>query len=212
VQGTFQIPPSIDLGATAAFALTGALAGIRRRYDLVGVFFLSLACGVGGGLIRDGLFLGHVPPLVITDSRYLITVAIACGIGLILGVKMLHFERWITVVDALGLGAYAVVGTQKTIQAGLGVPAALLIGVINATGGGLLRDVLAREAPLIFKPGQYYALAALAGALCFVILAVFLAVDATISAAIAIGLTFLLRMLTIRFKWKTRPVAEEFTD
>jgi uncharacterized membrane protein YeiH len=180
---------------------------VRRNYDIVGVFFLALASGVGGGLIRDGLFLGHIPPVAITDSRYLVTVAIACAAGLVLGGRMRHFERWIGIVDALGLGAYAVVGAQKAIQAGLGVPAALLIGVVNAAGGGLLRDVLAREEPLIFKPGQFYALAALAGAVSFVGLAVFAGVDATAAAAIAIALTFLLRLLAIRFEWRTRPVA-----
>jgi uncharacterized membrane protein YeiH len=207
--GNFELPLSVDLGATAAFALTGAFAGVRRRYDIVGVFFLALASGVGGGLIRDGLFLRQSPPVAITDSRYLVTVALACAAGLVLGGRMRHFERWITIVDALGLGAYAVVGAQKTLQAGLGVPAALLIGVINAAGGGLLRDVLSREEPLIFKPGQFYALAALAGAACFVSLAVLGGVSATASAGAAIGFTFLLRMLTIRFKWRTRPAASE---
>jgi uncharacterized membrane protein YeiH len=207
MKGTFELPLTFDLGATAAFALTGAFAGVRRHYDIVGVFFLALASGVGGGLIRDGLFLGHVPPVAITDSRYLITVAVACASGLFLGGRMRHFERWIEIVDALGLGAYAVVGAQKAIQAGLGVPAALLIGVVNAAGGGLLRDVLAREEPLIFKPGQFYALAALAGAVSFVGLAVFAGIDASWSAVIAIAFTFLLRLLAIRFEWRTRPVA-----
>jgi uncharacterized membrane protein YeiH len=210
--GNFELPLSVDLGATAAFALTGALAGVRRRYDIVGVFFLALASGVGGGLIRDGFFLRQSPPVAITDSSYLVTVALACAAGLVLGGRMMHFERWITIVDALGLGAYAVVGAQKTLQAGLGVPAALLIGVINAAGGGLLRDVLAREEPLIFKPGQFYALAALAGAACFVCLAVYAGVSVTVSAGAAIGFTFLLRMLTIRFKWRTRPVASESVE
>jgi uncharacterized membrane protein YeiH len=209
VTGAFELPLCIDLGATAAFALTGAFAAIRRRYDVVGVFFLALACGVGGGLVRDGLFLRQSPPVVITDSHYLVTVALACVAGLILGSRMQHFERWISIVDALGLGAYAVVGAQKTLQAGLGIPAALLIGVINAVGGGILRDVLAREPPLIFMAGEYYALVALAGTASFLIMAVFLKLEASWAAGIAIGLTFLLRMLTIRFKWRTSPVASQ---
>lgn len=209
MKGAFELPLSFDLGATAAFALTGAFAGVKRRYDVVGVFFLAFASGVGGGLIRDGLFLRQGPPVALTDSRYLLTVTLACAAGLILGGRMRHFERWITLVDALGLGAYAVVGAQKALGAGLGIPAALLIGVVNAAGGGLLRDVLSREEPLIFKPGQFYALAALAGAACFTALVVFSGVDATRAAGVAIGFTFLLRIFTIRFKWRTRPFAEE---
>lgn len=118
------------------------------------MFSLTFASGAGGSLIRDGLFLRQGPPVVIRDSGYLVNVGLACFAGLLLGSKMKHFERWITIVDALGLGAYAVVGAHKTLQAGLGIPAALLIGVINAVGRRLLRDVLAREAPLIFQAGR----------------------------------------------------------
>jgi uncharacterized membrane protein YeiH len=93
-----------------------------------------------------------------------------------------------------------------TLQAGLGITAALLIGVLNATGGGLLRDVLAREEPFVFKPGEFYALVAFMGAACFILLAAVLQVDATASALAAIALTFGLRILTVRYKWRTHPV------
>lgn len=209
---TFELPLSIDLGATATFALTGAFAGVRRRYDVVGVFFLAFASGVGGGLIRDGLLLRGGLPVAITDSRYLVTVVLACVVGLMLGGRMRHFERWILIVDALGLGAYAVVGAQKALLVHLGIPAALLIGVVNAAGGGILRDVLSREEPLIFKPGEFYALVALAGAAIFVALTVLLGADAIASAAAAIALTFILRMLTLRFKWRTHPVDLDLGD
>ena len=208
-RGTFELPISIDLGATAAFALTEHLcAGVRRRYDVVGVFFLAFASGVGGGLIRDGLFLRQTPPTFITDSRYLVTVVLACAVGLVVGGRMKHFERWITIVDALGLGAYAVVGAQKTIQAGLGVPAALLIGVINAAGGGgcFAMSLRARSRSFSSPANSMHWQSKLAGAACFVFFVVFAAINATESAGMAIGITFLLRVLTIRFKWGTRPV------
>ncbi|MBL9206154.1 MAG: TRIC cation channel family protein, partial [Opitutaceae bacterium] len=111
--------------------------------------------------------------------------------------------RAIALIDAVGLGAYAVVGVQKSLAAGLAVPAAILVGVINAAGGGVLRDVLTREEPLVFKPGQFYVLIALAGAIVFVVLCQQTYLTTTAAALVAIALTFLLRTLTIVFNWKT---------
>jgi len=207
IKGNFQLPLVFDIGATAAFALTGAFAGARRGYDMVGVFFLAAATALGGGLIRDGIFLRRGIPLAIENPLYLITVVVACTVGLLLAKRMRRFERWIVFGDALGLGAYAVVGAQMTLQAGLGITSALLIGVLNAVGGGLLRDVLAREEPFVFKPGEAYALVALIGAACFVLLAALLQVNVKRAALIAIAFTFSLRLLVVRYKWRTHPVS-----
>jgi uncharacterized membrane protein YeiH len=86
------------------------------------------------------------------------------------------------------------------------VAASVLVGVINASGGGLLRDVLVRDEPLIFKPGQYYTLAAFTGCLLFVILTRYVHMVATDAAYLTIGTTFLFRVLTIQFNWTSRPV------
>jgi len=205
----FQLPAWFDLGATFAFALTGALAAIRRGYDIVGVFFLAFAVGLGGGLIRDGVFLpGHGATPLLTDPRYVELVFAATITGALFGRRVKRFHRLIAVVDALGLGAYAAFGTQKALAAGLAAPAAVLVGVINASGGGLLRDVITREEPLVFRPGQFYVLTALAGAVAFVFLTVSLEVAATSAAVTAIAVTFVFRALTITFNWRTAPVAE----
>ncbi|HRE05511.1 MAG TPA: trimeric intracellular cation channel family protein [Opitutaceae bacterium] len=204
---SFQIPIAFDLGATVAFALTGAMAARRRGYDIVGLFFLALASGLGGGLIRDGLFIQQGPPALMTDGRYLWAVLAGGAAGVFLGDRLTRLNRAIAIIDAVGLGAYAVVGVQKSLAAGLAVPAAILVGVINAAGGGVLRDVLTREEPLVFKPGQFYVLIALAGALVFVVLRQQTHLSTTGAALIAIGLTFLLRILTILFNWKTSALA-----
>jgi uncharacterized membrane protein YeiH len=194
-----------------AFALTGAMAARRRGYDIVGLFFLALASGLGGGLIRDGLFIQQGPPALMTDGRYLWAVLAGGAAGVLLGDRLTRLNRAIAIIDAVGLGAYAVVGVQKSLAAGLAVPAAILVGVINAAGGGVLRDVLTREEPLVFKPGQFYVLIALAGALVFVILRQQTHLSTTGAALIAIGLTFLLRILTILFNWKTSALASVTT-
>jgi uncharacterized membrane protein YeiH len=203
----FHLPAWFDLGATFAFALTGALAAIKRGYDIVGVFFLALASGIGGGLIRDGVFIpgGGATPLL-TDPRYIELVAGATVAGALCGGHAKKFHRLIAVIDALGLGAYAAFGTEKALTAGLAVPAAVLVGVINAAGGGLLRDIITREEPLVFKPGQFYVLTAVAGAVTFVFVAVTLGRSATAAAIAAVAVTFVFRALTIAFNWRTVPI------
>ena len=205
---TFHLPAWFDLGATFAFALTGAIAGIRRGYDIVGVFFLALATGLGGGLIRDGIFIpSHEPTPLLSDPRYIQLVVAATIVSALFGRHIKRVRRVVALIDALGLGAYAAFGTQKALQAGLAVPAAVLVGVINAAGGGLLRDILTREEPLVFRPGQFYVLTAMAGAVVFVFLSVRLEWSATPAAGAAIAVTFVFRVLTIVFNWRTSPVA-----
>lgn len=203
LQGQFELPIGFDLLATAAFALTGALAAVRRRYDIVGVFFLALICGLGGGLLRDGVFIQDGPPAALLDARYIQIVTIAAGIGVLLRNHINRFGRVIAQIDALGLGAYAVFGTQKALVAGLSLPAALLIGVLNAAGGGILRDILTREEPLVFKPGQFYVLVAFFGAVIFVTTGILFELSAETAAFIAIGATFTIRTLSVWFGWQT---------
>ena len=207
----FQLPELFDLGATFAFAMTGALAGIKRGYDIVGVFFLALVSGLGGGLIRDGVFIQRGLTPLLTDPRYIETVTVATIASAVFGNRVSRFQRLIAILDALGLGAYAAFGTQRALQVGLAVPAALLIGVINASGGGLLRDIITREEPLVFKPGQFYVLTALAGAVTFVFASQTLNLPATQAAGAATVLTIIFRILAIAFNWQTRSV-KEFTD
>ena len=208
----FQLPAIFDLGATFAFALTGALAGIKRGYDIVGVFFLALVSSIGGGLIRDSVFIHDGTTPLLTDPRYIETIAVAVVAGAILGKHVKRFQRLISVIDALGLGAYAAFGTQKALHAGLAAPAAILVGVINAAGGGLVRDVITRGDPVVFKPGQFYVLTALAGAVVFLFLSSTLQIDPTLAAVAAIGTTFIFRLLTITFNWRTTPVSAMLDD
>jgi len=209
---SFQLPAAFDLGATFFFALTGALAAMKRRYDWVGVFALALVTGVGGALLRDGVFLQQGPPVVLKDARYMLVILGGCVAGAMAGHLVERFPKVIAVFDAVGLSAYGVVGVQKSLAAGLSVPAAVLVGVINACGGGLLRDLITREEPLVFKAGQFYALAALVGCALFGVLATQSAATVPGAAILAMGTTFSLRILTIVFNWRTSPVQPWFAD
>jgi len=207
LKGSFDLPVLFDLGATFAFALTGGLAAIKRHYDIVGVLVLALVSSIGGGLIRDGIFLQEGLTPLLTTPAYMYAITAATVASLFLQQQVHRFSRLIAWIDAAGLGAYAVFGVQKSLTAGLPPSAAVLIGVINAVGGSLLRDVLTREEPLMFKPGQFYVLTALAGAVTFISAGVYLNLTATAAALLAMAVTFLFRSVTIAFNWQTAPVS-----
>ena len=205
----FVLPLHVDLGATFLFALSGALVAARRLYDPVGLFVLALVTGVGGGLLRDGLFLQQGPPAFVQEPMYLLVVAGASALGYFFAAALVRIGGLLFVVDALGLGAYAVVGAQKSLALGLGFAAAILIGVVNAVGGGLLRDVLVREEPFLFKPGDFYALVAALGAGLFCLLVLSQGWPSGPAAALVIPVTFVLRLLSHRLRWTTRPARPE---
>jgi uncharacterized membrane protein YeiH len=212
LKGEFTLPIEIDLAATLLFGLTGGLAALKRGYDVIGLFALVFVTAVGGGLIRDGIFIQQGPPAVTTHGGYITVVVLACLITVVFRGHIFRINKIIAWIDALGLGAYAVVGVQKSLDAGLTEGAAILVGVINAVGGGLLRDILVRDEPLLLKPGQFYVLAAIAGCGLFAVLAVQSKMEATQAAGIAIGATFILRVLAIQFNWKSRPIWQEPPD
>jgi len=202
----FDVPGYIHLAAILFFSMTGALAAMRRGYDLVGVFTLALVVGTGGGLLRDGLFLQEGPPMVTKDWRYVPTVLAACLLAGLFYQSITGFQKLIAILDAVGLSIYSIVGVFEALRVGLSGPAAVLVGVVNAVGGGLLRDILTREEPLMFKPGQFYVLASLGGCLAFCGLIYSTVLSVSNSAKVAIGATFLFRILAIVFNWRTIPM------
>ena len=212
LRGMFELPVIFDLGGVFFFALTGALAAFRRGYDFVGLFIMAFVTGVGGALIRDGLFIAQGPPAVVADGRYLIAIVLASVAGMVIGGFIDRFQKVIAYIDALGLGLYAVVGVQKALIASMSIPAAVMIGTINAVGGGLLRDIIVRVEPLMLKPGQFYVVAALLGSSLFAVITAITTMTASDAALISIGATFLFRVLAIRFNWQTSMVRPWFTD
>jgi uncharacterized membrane protein YeiH len=181
----------VDLLGVAAGAASGALAARRQdSFDLVGVLGLAFACGLGGGLLRD-LLLNVNTPVALTDALYLPTVvAAAVVVSAIAGEPGPRILRAIRILDALSVGFFAVAGALKAREAGVTVPAQLLIGVLGGSGGALLRDVLTAKTPEIFRHGEWNAIAALIGA------AAFLVTD-VVWLGVLVG--FALRVAAIRF-------------
>jgi uncharacterized membrane protein YeiH len=193
---------AIDLAAAFFIAITGGLVAMRKGYDFVGVFFLALVTGLGGGLLRDGLFLQQTPAVI--APHYLLTIIAATVISLVFGEKLNRFAFTFMLVDALGLGLFAMAGTQKALSVGLSWIPAILVGVVNAVGGGLIRDMMSGEEPLIFRPGEFYAAASFIGSALFVFLVLSLGISVEPAELTSIAVIILIRVASVRFGWKTK--------
>lgn len=154
----------LDLVGVLVFALSGASLAARKRFDLVGILVLATVTGLGGGMLRDVL-LGAAPPVALRDQLYLATPLVATVVVLVAHTAVERMARPVLVFDAAGLGLFSVVGSAKALDHGLGVLPAMFLGVVTAVGGGVLRDVLARDVPSVFKAeSALYALPAALGA------------------------------------------------
>ena len=158
----------LDMIGTAAFAASGAWAGVRREMDLFGVLVLGMVTAIGGGTLRD-ILLGDTPPFCLKDENYL-WVSLSVSLLIFLGHRHLdQIKNPLLTFDAVGLGTFVVIGTGKALQFGLGPFGAVLMGIMTATAGGVIRDVLSSRVPLILQR-EIYASACLAGAGLMVIL------------------------------------------
>jgi uncharacterized membrane protein YeiH len=136
----------LDLLGIAVFAVSGGLVAVRQRLDIVGVLVLATVTGLGGGWIRDVL-IGDTPPASLDDWRYLL---VPVSVGLVtfwFHPALARMDRLVNVFDAFGLGLFCVAGALKAAEYGLGPVPAALLGMVTCIGGGLIRDVLAGQAP-----------------------------------------------------------------
>jgi uncharacterized membrane protein YeiH len=202
LEGPFQIPLWFDYGATFIWALTGALIAARRGYDIAGIATLALVSATGGWLLRDGIFLQNEPPLFLRTWIYMALVVAAAGVVHLAGSRIQLiplFNRTIAVVDALGLGGFAITGLQLSLAAGLSPPAAAFVGVVNAAGG-VLRDLFERRDPVKFRPGPPAELAALAGSIIYLGLCQGQEVADIVAGTISVFAVFLIRIAALRYR------------
>jgi uncharacterized membrane protein YeiH len=198
-----SLPYLLDLAGTFVFALSGAMAGVKHRLDVFGVLVLSFAAANTGGITRD-LLIGAIPPGAINDWHYL-------GVSLVAGLIAFCFPAAVTerlspvlLFDAAGLALFAVSGAHKALAYGLNPIMATLLGMLTGIGGGMARDVLLAEIPIVLR-ADLYAVAALVGA-AVVVIANTMQLPSGSAALVGAALCFGLRVLAIRRGWQL-PVA-----
>ena len=196
-----------ELIGTASFAISGSLIAIERELDAFGVLFLAVITALGGGIIRD-ILLGSLPPIFFTSYEFLAVAAISALIVFIVcyvrhGAKKNSPAAAVVfnIFDAIGLGVFAVTGTQAAMSAGFSDNAFMCVfmGMTTATGGGALRDIMSRATPFILRK-QVYATAAIVGSVLYYLLER-LSVHTAISTIVAVAIVITIRILAAALRW-----------
>jgi uncharacterized membrane protein YeiH len=189
-----------DLLGVLVFAISGALAasGKNMYKDLFGLSFTGFATAVGGGTLRD-MILGAYPVAWVKDNNYLLAIFAGIIIAVLFRQQFARMQKVFLLFDSIGIAIYTIVGLQKALALQVAPLAAMLMGLFTAVMGGVIRDTLTNEIPQIFRK-QIYATACIAGALLYLLLHL-LKVDDTLNSLISITLIFLLRILSVKYKW-----------
>ncbi|MFN8183092.1 MAG: TRIC cation channel family protein [Candidatus Nanopelagicales bacterium] len=198
---TLALPTSLDALAIAVGAISGALHARRRRMDLMGILVVSFCAALGGGVIRDILLVSG-PPVFLTSSTFLLYAIVGTAIGWAFSGLMSRASMLIEVIDGLFIGVWVLVGATKALSNGLGFGSAVLVAVITATGGSLLRDIFSGERPAVLLPGQWIAAAALVGATTFTA-AFWTTGDLLVAEILCIIITSTVRMVSAAFDLQT---------
>ncbi len=190
----------LDYLGTLAFAMSAALVAVEKKFDIVGLAVLAMVTAIGGGVIRD-LIIGQHPPAAFTSFSH-IGIALAAAGLVFLWQPPARLTGWpLQITDALGLAVFCVTGTAIAAHSGLSAPSAALLGALTAIGGGVIRDLLSGETPILLRPdSELYASPAMLGSSITAFLIHFGIYPDLTGMAAALG-AFGLRMLAIRFHW-----------
>ncbi|NUN99773.1 MAG: trimeric intracellular cation channel family protein [Saprospiraceae bacterium] len=188
-----------SFAGTFLFAVSGALAAMEKKLDVFGAFVIALATAVGGGTFRD-LLIGKQPVVWLTNTWYLVLIVIAVPISHIFKGSFQKMRKSMFLFDSMGIGLFTILGLEKTLDAGLSPMAAVLMGAVSAVFGGVLRDILCNEIPIIFRK-EIYATACIAGGILYLALESCLA-QRSFNMLITVFFITLIRILAVKRRWR----------
>ncbi|GGZ83343.1 trimeric intracellular cation channel family protein [Algibacter mikhailovii] len=188
---------SLDILGTIAFAISGVLVAFNKRMDLFGVLIIAFVTAVGGGTLRD-LLIGETPVSWMKDMTYTYVVLGAAFFAIVFRRKINYLRTSLFLFDTIGIGLYTVVGIEKGIIAGLHPVICIALGTITATFGGVIRDILCNEIPVIFRK-EIYATACILGGITYFLLSNF-PIQNDIVFIIAGIVVIVVRLLAVKFK------------
>lgn len=198
---TLALPTALDALAIGVGAISGALHARRRGMDLMGILVVAFCGALGGGVIRDILLVSG-PPVFLTSPTFLVYALVGAGLGWMFASVASRATILIEVIDGLFIGVWVLVGAAKALGNGLGFGSAVLVAVITATGGGVLRDLFCGERVQLLLPGTWLAAAALVGALAF--MTVFWTTgDLLVSQIVCVVVASSIRMVSSAFDVRT---------
>ena len=196
-----SFPIALEFGAVLAGAVSGALTACNMRMDLIGVCALAGASSLGGGLIRD-MILSDQGVYMLDYPQAMLCCIVVAFLAFFFSSLIQRFEKPIAFFDIVSVALFSVTGADKALVAGYGISAGIVLGVLTAVGGGVIRDVIVGRVPAIFRASNFYAVCSLAGALVYCLLVTNHMVKgwaALVSAAIVLSL----RYLSLHYNWHT---------
>ena len=180
------------------FAISGALTAAEKRFDAMGVMIIASVTAFGGGIVRD-LMIGATPVVLLTRPSYLYLIIAGVVVAFLFNRRLNKLRKTFFLFDAIGLGLFAIVGMQKALLFNITPMYAIVLGMITATFGGLLRDILCHEVPFIFRK-ELYALVALFGATLFYFLEMYCTTD-LVAFGISVVSVVVIRILAVKYNW-----------
>lgn len=188
----------VDLFGTGIFTISGVLTAIQKKFDLVGSLVIGFVTALGGGTIRD-LLIGRFPVGWLNDRNYLFVILIGFVVAYVFKDRIIKLKKSMFLFDTIGIGLFTILGIETALEFGLNVEYCLILGVISACFGGIIRDVLTNEIPLIFRK-EIYATACFAGGFVYVVLKKYSAL-VDLNILISILIVILIRYFAIKKKW-----------
>lgn len=185
-----------DIFGVAVFAVSGAILAIRKKYDLFGVIVVGFVTALGGGSIRD-LLLGNQPVFWLKDINYFYAVISFAILTFITYRRIIKINNILRIFDALGLGIFTIIGIQKSLQVNILPVFAVMMGVVTAVAGGIVRDILCQETPLVLSK-EIYATACIAGGIFYFVFRYF-GVGENLLVVLSVLLIILIRLVAINY-------------
>ena len=189
---------AIDIAGTFVFAVSGVLTASEKKFDLFGAAIIALVTAVGGGTIRD-LLIGSQPVGWMRDLNYLAAIGLAIPASFFFKKYILRLRRTMFLFDTIGIGLFTILGLQKTLAVGLSPVVAVMMGTTSAVFGGVVRDILCNEVPLIFRK-EIYATACMAGAVLYLILKYF-GLEYHVNICLTVLFIIVIRILAVKKSW-----------
>lgn len=187
----------LDLLGTSSFAISGALFAINKKMDPFGVFIIAFVTAVGGGTLRD-ILIDRNPVVWMENLHYVYTILLSVILAIILRNKIGYLSKSLFLFDTIGLGIFTIIGTEIGIQHDFHPLISVALGTITATFGGVIRDTLSNEVPLIFHK-EIYATACIIGAITFILLSRF-DINDTITYVITASIIISIRLIVVKYK------------
>lgn len=189
----------IDIIGTMVFAISGAITAFNKKLDIFGVSAVAFITALGGSTLRD-LLIGSTPVAWMNDLYYLGMISAGILVAVWFRGVVLRLRKTLFLFDTIGIAVFTVLGLQKALDIGIHPIIAIMMRMVSAVFGGVIRDIVCNEIPLIFRE-EIYALACIAGGCVFVILGM-LSVERPLNVVVTVSFIFVFRILAVRYHWK----------